>query len=123
MPPTADRNWLECEETGGVTVVRFLVRSARADQVIIGLFDPLDRLVEQGGCRRLVLNFGNVDIFASYAVGRLFSLSKRVDAARGRLALCCLTPALAEIMDIMKLRQRFAIYPTEQDALQSFTPR
>jgi anti-sigma B factor antagonist len=122
MPPAADRHWLECEETGGVTVVRFLVRSAREEQVITGLFEALDRLVQQGGCRRLVLNFGNVDIFASYAVGRLISLGRKVEATRGRLALCCLTPALIEVMDVMQLRRMFAIYPTEQDALQSFTP-
>jgi anti-sigma B factor antagonist len=123
MPSTADRHWLECEDIGGVTVVRFLVRSAREEPVIAALFGQLDRLVEQGGCRQLVLNFGNVDAVASYAVGRLISLSKKVGRAQGRLALCCLTPALAEIMAIMQLWRMFPTYPTEQDALQSFAPR
>lgn len=120
MPPAAERPWLESEEIGGVTVVRFLMRTLRAEEAITAVFQQLDALVVQGGCRKLLVNFGNVDIFASYAVGRLISLNKKVDAAHGRLALCCLTPVVTEIMDIMQLRRLFLIYKTEQEALQSF---
>ena len=57
---------------------------------------------------------------ASYAVGRLISLNRKVEAAGGRLALCSLTPVVTEIIDIMQLRRLLQIYGTEQEALQSF---
>jgi anti-anti-sigma factor len=120
MPPAAERRWLESEEIGGVTVVRFLMRTLRAEEAITAVFNQLDRLVVDGGCRKLVVNFGNVDIFASYAVGRLISLNRKVEAAGGRLALCSLTPVVTEIIDIMQLRRLLRIYATEQEALQSF---
>jgi anti-anti-sigma factor len=120
MPPATERHWLESEEIGGVTVVRFLMRTLRAEEAIAAVFTQLDRLVTDGNCRKLVVNFGNVDIFASYAVGRLISLKRKVETAHGRLALCSLTPVVTEIMDIMQLRRMFHIYATEQEALQSF---
>ena len=119
MPPTTEGRWLELEEIGGVAVVRFLIRTVREEHIITGIFGQLDRLVQQG-CRKLVVNFGNVDSFGSYAVGRLLSLEKKAKAAQGRLALCCLTPVVREILDIMQLQRMFLIYGTEEEALQSF---
>jgi anti-sigma B factor antagonist len=119
MPPTAERHWLESEEAGNVTVVRFVPRRIVDEHDILGIFAELNCLVD-GGSRRLVLNFGNVEYCASYAIGKLVGLDRKVQAARGRLALCRLTPVVAEIIDIMQLRRKFAIYATEQDALASF---
>lgn len=46
-------------------------------------------------------------------------LNKKLKPPAGRLALCNLTPVVNEIV-IMRLRREFNIYPTEQEALQSF---
>ena len=119
MSPTAERHWLESEEAGDVTVVRFLAPRIADEQEILDIFAALSRLVE-GGVRKLVLNLGDVEYLASYGVGKLAGLDRRVLAAGGRLALCRLTPVVSEIIDIMQLRRKFLIYGTEQEALQSF---
>ena len=48
-------------------------------------------------------------------------LNNKLQAPDGRLALCALSPMVDEIMDIMRLRKQFNIYPTEREALESFS--
>jgi anti-anti-sigma factor len=117
-PPA--RHHFEWEDAGGVTVVRFTTRVIRDDRIIRAMFEQLDRLVEVAGRRKVVLNFAVIDAFASYAIGKLIVLNKKLQPPDGRLALCQLTPIVEEIVDIMRLRRDFNVYKTEQDAIESF---
>jgi anti-sigma B factor antagonist len=119
MPVTVGTRWAEWEEVADVTVVRFAVPRLLELEEILGVFDPLDQLADGGDGRRLLLNFAGLEAMGSYAVGRLIGLDRRLRSAGGVLALCDLTPVVEEILDIMKLRRRFRIYPTEQAALQA----
>jgi anti-anti-sigma factor len=120
MPSPPGTHYFEWEDAGGVAVVRFTTKVIRDDRIIRPLFAQLDRLVEDAGRRNLVLNFRGVDAFASYAIGKLIVLNRKLQPPEGRLALCDLTPTVDEIVDIMKLRREFHIYPTEPQALESF---
>src|SRR5262245_31832772 len=99
-PPSPAHQDLEWEEAGGVTVVRFKTRALRGELEINRAFGQLDRLTTEGGCRRLLLDFGPVEAFASLAVGKLMALHKRLRPPDGRLALCRPTPAIREVLGI-----------------------
>lgn len=115
----AARTVLVWEDAGGVTVVQFKTRALRDEQEINRLFGQVESLVGERACR-VVLDFAPVEAFASYSIGRLVGLHRRLHARGGRLALCGLSPAVRKLLDTMRLDRLFNVYETEQDALQSF---
>jgi anti-anti-sigma factor len=110
----------EWEDAGGVAVVRFTTKVLRDDRIIRSLFDQIDEQLVAAGRSRIVMNFGGLEAFASYAIGRLIALNDRLPPQGGLLVLCNLAPLVNEIIDIMKLRKRFRIYDSEREALESF---
>ena len=120
MPSSREKHWITWEESNGVNVVRFTTPDIRDDQVIRTIFEQIEQLLLDTGRNNLLLNFAGVDHFASYTIGKLVTLNKRLQPPAGRLALCCLTDVVEEIFDIMRLRRQFNIYRNEQDALESF---
>jgi anti-anti-sigma factor len=121
MSAPAPRPPFEWEDAGGVAVVRFTTTVLRDDRIIRGLFDQLEGQLVAAGRTRIVIDFSGLEAFASYAIGRLIALNDKLPGQGGRLALCKLTPTVAEIIDIMRLRKRFHIYDSERAALESFT--
>ena len=109
----------EWTDVGGITVVRFTVKILRDERIIRSIFDEIDRLVENGRTQ-MVINFTGLQVFASYAIGKLISLDGRITQQGGRLVMSDLTPIVEEIVDIMNLRRRFTIVKTEREALESF---
>jgi anti-sigma B factor antagonist len=120
MSAPAGKQSIEWEEANGVNIVRFATPSLRDDRLIRTIFEQIDQLLIDTGRRKLILNFSGVEAFASYTIGKLVALNKNLQTPTSRLALCCLTASVNEIIDIMRLRKQFNIYPTEQTALDSF---
>ena len=120
MSTKPGRHWLERADVGDVTVARFAVQRLQLEEFIRTIFQQLYGLVDVAHRNRLVLNLGTVEMLTSAAIGKLVMLNRKVQAANGRLALCCLTPTVKEIFDSMRLTDLFHIYPDEQAALQSF---
>jgi anti-anti-sigma factor len=110
----------EYEVTAGVLIVRFNTPYLRDDRLIRQLFEQIEQLVEAGQ-NRVILNFTGLEAFASYAIGKMIALNAKLAAPPAKLALCGLTPIVNEIIDIMALRKRFAIYDTERAALDALT--
>ena len=54
----------------------------------------------QDGSARLLIDMGAVEYVSSAGLRSLLVLAKAVKAAGGALALCCLTPAVKEVMCI-----------------------
>ncbi|HZY88517.1 MAG TPA: STAS domain-containing protein [Gemmataceae bacterium] len=119
MPAPSARHYFEWDEVDDVTVLRFTVPSIREDKVIGSAFEEVNQVVEAGRTR-LVLDFGAVQDFASLTIGKLIALHKRLQPPAGRLALCNLTPVVAEALAIMNLDRHFHLYKTQEEALRSF---
>ena len=114
------RRRLELEEIGDVTVVSFVDRKILDEQNIQIIGDQLFNLVEEQGKRKILLNFGNVEYLSSAALGKLITLNKKVQAAKGRLILCNIDPQIYEVFEITRLDKFFNIEKEEQKALQAF---
>jgi anti-anti-sigma factor len=121
MPARSARHCFQWEDVGAVTVVRFTIRTIRADEDICNIFAEINRLVDEGTRTQLLLDFGAVRDFASLTVARLLALHKKLQPPQGRLVLCNLTPVVAEILKIMNLDRYFQICATQEEGLRSFS--
>jgi anti-sigma B factor antagonist len=114
------RSRLRLENVDGVTVVSFVDTKIVAEDQIQEVGEELYGLVEDGVKRRILLNFGNVQYCSSTVLGKLVSLKRRVEAAKGRLKLCCIHPDLLVPFKLTGLDKVFEIYAEEQAALDKF---
>jgi anti-sigma B factor antagonist len=116
----ATSRWLEREDRGEVTVVRLRAAKVLNEETTRAVFDPVYSLAGGMGRNRLVLNLAPAQYLPSLALGKLVLLNRKVQAAGGRLALCQLSPAVAETLEATHLADLFDVYATEDDALRSF---
>jgi anti-sigma B factor antagonist len=114
------RRRLEVEQIGDVTVVNFVDRKILDEQNIQIIGEQLFSLVDNEGCKKLLLNFGNVEYLSSAALGKLITLNKKVQTAKGKLILCNIDPQIHEVFEITKLDKFFKIMKDEQTALQAY---
>ena len=120
MSAQPKRRRLEVEQIGDVTVVNFIDRKILDEQNIQIIGEQLFSLVDEDACRKLLLNFGNVEFLSSAALGKLITLNKKLQTAKGRLILCNIDPQIHEVFEITKLDKFFKIQKEEQTALQAF---
>ena len=115
----ADYKRIDVCEIAGVAVVQF--RDARyTDELrILEFGQELIDLVDNGGYRKIVLNFGRIEFFSSGALGKLITLDKRVRSVNGTLVCCNIQPDILEVFRITRLDRLFRICDTEEDALKA----
>ena len=121
LPPPPRR--LDVAKVKGVTVVSFRDERIVEEVVIQEVGDQLLSLVEDGGHRYLLLNFGTVHALSSAALARLFSLRLKVKSIKGKLKFCCVHPELMDDFNLhtplqAKLSEPlFEIFPEEEAPL------
>jgi anti-sigma B factor antagonist len=111
---------LDVEPAGDVTVVRINCAQLWNEEEVLLLRERLCRLVEQAGCRDLVLDLGPVESLVSSMTCLLIALHKRTRASGGRLALCGLRPWVARLLETLRLDHYFDVYSGANEAIQSF---
>src|SRR5262245_18059368 len=120
MTSHPSERWLKVEPVGNIAVVRFLQPRILDEEIIDYIGQELVRLVQEEGCRRMVLDFREVDALATHMLGELLAVHKKMKAAGGRLALCEFKPSLREVFELLKLTTVFHTCETEEEALRSF---
>ncbi|GIW86507.1 MAG: hypothetical protein KatS3mg108_0831 [Isosphaeraceae bacterium] len=102
---------------GPTTVVELLDREIVRDEAIDALAQQLNQLVEEGGHRDLLLDFGAVEFLSSAALSRLIQIKKKLSGVGGRLRLCAMEPDLREVFRITRLDTVFEILRDAESAL------
>jgi anti-sigma B factor antagonist len=120
-PRMTRKRRLLCEPQGDVTVVNFVEKKILDELNIKEIGDELSELVDQHNKDKILINFENVEYLSSAALGKLITLSKKMQAKKGQLKLCEIAPSIYEIFKITKLNKFFEIHETEADALAAFT--
>jgi anti-sigma B factor antagonist len=112
---------IQVSDADGVKVVRFhdnqlfderTVREA-ADQIAAAL--PND-----GSPIRLVVDFSDVGLISSTFLSKLILLQRRIDASRGKLRLCEMSPIIQQVFRTSNLDRLFKIDRDQRTALDSF---
>jgi anti-sigma B factor antagonist len=118
--PSAKARLLMTEGYGDVHVVRFQTSRVLDGSNVSQLGEELDDLVMKRYMTKMILNFENVQYMSSAVLGKLITLNKNILKEKGKLKLCSIDKNVFEIFSIMKLDKLFAIYDTEEEALESF---
>ena len=108
---------LDIEETGGVTVAKFVDKKILDETNIQNIGNQLIALVDEDGRKKIVLDFSIVEYLSSAALGKLITMDKKVKAAKAKLRLCCIRPEIYEVFEITRLNKIFDIKSTQEEAL------
>jgi anti-sigma B factor antagonist len=83
-----------------------------AEQIAVSL--PSD-----GSPIRLILDFSEVSLLSSSALSKLILIQRRVDASRGKMRLCELSPILSQVFRTSNLDRLFSIDRDQRTALEA----
>ena len=106
---------LDVHAVGETTVVHFKGKRILDEQTVQFIDKQLNQLVDQRDCKKLLLNFQDVEYLSSAARGMLINLQKKMISRSGRLSLCNVIPQILEVFSITKLDKTFRIdsYPDD----------
>jgi anti-anti-sigma factor len=84
--------------------------------------DELVSLLEEEGCRKMVLSLGpeTPNLIYSVFVAKLLMVRRRLQEQGGTLKLCNASPAVTDVFDVLRLTQYFDFYPDRAAAVASF---
>lgn len=99
----------------GVTILRVEVQSLMAMQDVQRLQKELDTLLDEG-CRKLVIDLGQVQFAGSAALGVLMGIRKRMDSAGGKVVLAH-TKHLDPLLKVTRANTIFKIAPNTDKAM------
>jgi anti-sigma B factor antagonist len=109
---------------GLTTSTRGDVTLIRVDgQLTVGNRQELKATVQAGldaGARKFLLDCTDTGYIDSSGLGALVTIAKRVREAGGQIRLAALNDDLRALFELTKLDTLFAIFPTPDEALQSF---
>lgn len=109
---------------GLTTSTRGEVTLIRVDgQLTVGNRQELKATVQAGldaGARKFLLDCTETGYIDSSGLGALVTIAKRVREAGGQIRLASLNDDLRALFELTKLDTLFAIFPTPDEALQSF---
>jgi len=108
---------INLREDGSVTILDLDGRLDLASGS--ALKEQVKELLEKGKSS-IHLNLAQVDFINSSGLGALVSMMKESRLHKGRLTLSNLASYVQEIFDITQLSHIFEIFPTEQEAINSF---
>ena len=108
---------IEREDFDAVTVVRLKCKAVD-DETMREIFSSVFSLATDAGRHYLVLNLASVSHLPSMGLGKLVMLSRKVQAAGGRLALCQLSTIVNQTLEITNLVDLFDVFFSEEAAVQ-----
>jgi anti-sigma B factor antagonist len=105
----------------GVRVIRFHDRQIFDERTVREVAEQTAAaLGNSGEPIRLVLDFTDVSLISSTFLSKLILLQRRVDASRGKLRLCEMSPVLQQVFRTSNLDRLFQIDRDVQAALSAF---
>ena len=106
--------------TNLVTVVGFSNPYLQTEDVVTKVGNELFDLVETKGLTKIVLSFNGVRFVSSSMLAQVVKLHKKLSKVKGRLRVCCLTPALQEVLRTSQLDKLLDVCPDESAAMVKF---
>jgi anti-anti-sigma factor len=112
------------EREGDVTCVRLRLR--HLDELAIhALGNELANLIDEGGCRKIVLSLGpgTIDCLYSVFLAKLVTAQRRLRDLHGGLILCDITPEVMSVFEACKLGSYFRFAPDRASAIAALNPQ
>jgi anti-sigma B factor antagonist len=118
---TTSETKLRIGEVDNVTRVEFLERNILDEGNIQQIGAQLNAIIDSKDDLRLLIDFSNVDHLSSAALGTLITVRNRVAERGGQLRLSNIGAQIYEVFIITKLNKIFEIYPSDDEAIRSFS--
>lgn len=113
---------LSVERRGDVAIARTTTSTLR-DTVEVGEFErELNRLVDEEGASKLVLNLATIKLLSSSVLSVLVRINRKTKAAGGGIKLCHVNRDTMEVLRVMRLTKIFDVCDTEERAVEGFAP-
>jgi len=108
---------IDVSESANVNVIRFKDQKIIDPEAIQELGQELFDLVERDDCKKMVLNFSEVEFLSSAALGKLITFEKKAKRHDAELILTNISPEIFQVFAITNLDKLFQIKDSEADAL------
>jgi anti-anti-sigma factor len=116
------RAYQQLETTRQGEVVCVSIRPQRLlEDGVEELGAEMARLIDEDGCRKIVLNVGPGDLDCLYSMflAKLVNLQRRLEAVGGRMALAQASENTREVFRATGLERHFKFFPDEPAAVQA----
>ena len=113
---------IDVQEVEGIKVVRFHDRQIFDERTVsVEVAEAVATAIPNDGTPiHLVLDFTDVALISSSLLSKLILLQKRVDASRGKMRLCEMSPVLQSVFRTSNLDRLFSIDRDTRAALSTF---
>jgi anti-sigma B factor antagonist len=112
---------IQLNDADGVKVVRFQDNQLFDERTVREASDQIAAaLPNDGSPIRLVVDFSDVSLISSTFLSKLILLQRRIDATRGKLRLCEMTPIVQQVFRTSNLDRLFKIDRDQRTAIESF---
>ena len=112
---------IQVHETNGIKVVRFLDHQLFDERTVREVADQVAAaLPNDGSPIRLVVDFSDVNLVSSTLLSKLILLQRRIEATRGKLRLCEMSPIIQQVFRTSNLDRLFSIDRDQRTSIESF---
>jgi anti-sigma B factor antagonist len=112
---------IQVNDSEGIKVVRFQDHQLFDERTVREVADQIaEALPNDGSPIRLVVDFSEVSLISSTFLSKLILLQRRIDATRGKLRLCEMTPIIQQVFRTSNLDRLFKIDRDQRTAIESF---
>jgi len=109
---------IDLREADGVKVIRFHDQHLFDERTIRDVAEQIAAALPNDGTPiKLVLDFSGVALISSSLLSKLILLQRRVDASKGKLRLCEISPVLQQVFRTSNLDRLFSIDRDQRTAL------
>lgn len=100
--------------------VNILALKGRLDTLSSGLLDEKLKVLLNNKINKIIIDFSKLDFISSSGLRILLTTAKKVKSVNGQLALSGLQPQVKEVFDVAGFTMLFSIFPSQQEALETF---
>jgi len=111
---------IQVNDANGIKIVRFNDQLLFDERTVREVSEQIAiSLPSDGTPIRLVLDFSEVNLISSSMLSKLILIQRRIDATRGKLRLCELSPILQQVFRTSNLDRLFTIDRDQRTSLEA----
>jgi len=101
--------YLSLDIRDDVIVATFTISELNDDANLEQLGHELFVLIDQFGCRKLIVDLSKIEFISSSAVGKIIKLHRKLERIHGNLALCSLSDTVTRALQASNLLDYFNV--------------
>jgi anti-anti-sigma factor len=113
--------YLRVEERGDAIIVGVEVTLLTEDMNLEQFGHELFTLVDQFGCRKLVVSLRNVQMVTSGGLGKMITVHRKMHRHQGTVVFCDVQPAVEDVLNTSRLITYLKVTPDIESAVAALS--